>query len=101
MSETRHNIFGEDRDDAPGITMVPGKMPPQITDAMSESSAIHSKSRGWIPAIILSFAAEDGTTFKGVIEVNDALADIVENIGICCLRAGEDVRIGIEKGILK
>lgn len=94
-------MFGPDRDGEPGITPVPGSMPPQITDWMTESAAIHSKSRGWLPAVVVRIATEDGAGLVGSIKVGPELLEIIEGMATAIVRGAEDVHQAIKDGTLK
>jgi hypothetical protein len=81
----------DDRDDLPGISIVPGAvMPPQITYHHVESMAMHSRSQGWIPAVRLLIELEDGTGIVGVITSADVPA-LQDALGKAAARAQLDV----------
>lgn len=95
------SVFGPSRDSKPGIEMIPGsKMPPPIIEWMTESSAMHSRSRGWLPAVIIKMATLDGVAMIGIIECDDQLADIINGLVTAYARATADVAVGIADGTL-
>lgn len=83
-----------DRDESPGLRLRPGNMPPQITHAVAESAAMHSRSEGWMPGVILRFVTEDGGEFAGVIPVGTELWDIVISMMYAAERAHQDMEAG-------
>lgn len=99
MSAT--NVFGPDRDDKPGITSKPGRPPAQITNFMAESGAIHSRSRGWLPAVTLMMATDDGKQMVGTIESGEELVEIACSIIMAYWRSQRDVAAGIADGSLR
>lgn len=94
------NVFGPDRDESPGITPKPGQLPPQFTDFMVESCAMHSRSRGWLPAVTIRNATMDGSGIVGCMEVGPALFEIIESLQVAAVRARLDVDTGIADGVL-
>lgn len=98
---TDDSIFGAGHDREPGIELLAGgKMPPPLIEWMSESSAMHSRSRGWLPAIIVKLATADGAAMTGIIEVGPELDDIIEGLVVAKNRAVLDVAVGIKDGTL-
>lgn len=95
------SVFGPGHDREPGITPVPGQMPPQFIEFMVESAAMHSRSRGWLPAVIIRTATMDGSGLVGSIEVGPELDEIIESLMIAKERAKLDVEVGIAKGHLR
>jgi hypothetical protein len=93
-------IFGPDRDDAPGITPQVGKLPPQFTDMMVESAAIHSRSQGWLPCVVIRLATEDGAGLVGTVVVGRELAEFSHSLSMAAARAVEDVKVGLQDGTL-
>lgn len=85
--------MSDNRDETPGIRMVPeAVMPPQITSHYVESCAMHSRSQGWIPAVRLLIELEDGTGIVGVITSADVPA-LQAALGTAAARAVLDVAI--------
>lgn len=94
------NVFGPDRDGPPGITPVPGHaMPAQFTDFMVESMAIHSRSRGWLPGIVIRIATDDGAGIVGCMETTK-VDELVDSFLMAAERAIVDVRVGVADGTL-
>ena len=89
-----------DRDDPPGITMIPHqKMPSQITNHHIESMAMHSRSRGWLPAVRIEIVTEDGAGAVGSMLVDDVLT-FVEVLLAAAERAPLDLAEAVRKGVL-
>lgn len=91
-------VFDGDRDDEPGLTPRPGKLPPQLVEVQVESAAMRSRSRGWLPAVVFRIATDDGAGLVGTIEVGDRLVEIHESIAVAMERAVEDVRAARKRG---
>lgn len=96
----RGNVFGPNQRGPAGITPVPGQMPPQTTDWMVESGAMHSKSRGWLPAVVIRIATEDGAGIVCCTEVGPNLDEIIANMREASRVARRDVAVAIRKGQL-
>jgi len=94
-------IFGPDHDREPGITPVPGQLPPQIVECMVESAALHSRSRGWLPAVVIRIATADGAGLAGSIEAGPEILEIARHIVEAHERAQLDVRRAIADGTLR
>lgn len=92
--------FGPGHDREPGITPVPGQLPPQFTEFMVESAAMHSVSRGWVPAVVVRCATDDGAGIVGTLEVNDAFWEWVDSLITAGERAPLDVESGKKAGVL-
>ena len=84
-------IFGPGHDREPGITPVPGQLPPQVIEWMTESAAMHSRSRGWLPCVVVRIATMDGSGLVGSIECGPELDEIIEGMIIARDRARLDV----------
>jgi hypothetical protein len=91
-------IFGPDRDEAPGVTPQPGRLPAQFVEFMVESAAMHSKSRGWLPAVVVRSATDDGAGLVGSMEVDDRYWEWVESLITAGERAVEDVAAVLRDG---
>jgi hypothetical protein len=95
------SIFGPDHDRAPGIEVLAGgQMPPPLIEWMTESSAMHTRSRGWLPAVIVKMATLDGAAMIGIIECGPELDDIIQGLVVAKDRAVLDVQVGIADGTL-
>lgn len=99
MSDERENVFGPDRDGEPGIHPAPGVNPPQMTDIVFESSAMHSRSKCWLPFVVMRVMAEDGIGIAVSIPV-DVIAELITNLRDTGRRARQDISVGIQKGQL-
>jgi len=95
---TRDNIFGDNRNEPPGVRLVPGQPPPHVTDWMTESAVMHSKSRGWLPCVVLRVATEDGAGLVATIEVSPQLVEIIDGMRIAMERATEDLKAAQRDG---
>lgn len=99
MSDER--IFGPDRNDPPGITPVPHRAtPPQLVEWSTESCAIHSKSQGWLPAVSIALATEDGAGITAMIPVGPDLDHIINGLREASRAARRDVAMAIRRGDL-
>ena len=85
-------IFGPGYDREPGITPVPGQLPPPLIEWMSESAAMHSRSRGWLPCVVIRVATMDGSGLVGSIECGDELDEIIGGLIMARDRARLDVK---------
>lgn len=79
---------------------MPGQLPPQFTAFMVESAAMHSRSRGWLPAVTIRIATIDGAGIVGCMEAGPELLEIANNIITAHARAHLDVQAGIDDGTL-
>ena len=68
-----------------------------LTDFMVESAAMHSKSCGWLPAVVFRVATEDGAGLVFTMEVGPQLMEILNNISTAGTRAYEDVLAGTRR----
>lgn len=100
MSDEPHErIFGPDRDEEPGLTFQPEhEVPPQFIEITSESAAVHSESRGWIPVVVIRLATDDGAGLIGMIEVGEDLTTIIKGIHTAGQRALDDLAAGHKDG---
>jgi hypothetical protein len=98
MTMPRDNVFGDDRDEPPGVHLVPGQLPPQVTDWMTESAVMHSKSEGWMPCIVLRIATDDGAGLVATIPFGPELFDIVDGMINAVERAPEDLKAAQRNG---
>lgn len=85
-------VFGPGHDREPGITPVPGSTPPFVIEWMSESAAVHSRSKGWLPAVVVRIATMDGSGLVGTLVVDEKLDEIIEGLTIARDRARLDVK---------
>lgn len=93
--------FGPDRDDPPGLTPLPGHaMPPQLTDFHVESCALHSQSRGWLPAITVRARAGDGVSVTFVMVADHNVTEIANSLQAAAKRARLDLREATKRGQL-
>jgi hypothetical protein len=97
---TDESMFGPGHDRDPGIQWGVGAMPPPFIEFMVESSAMHSRSRGWLPSVIIRTATMDGSGLVGVIECGAELDEIIESLIVARDRAKLDVEVGIADGTL-
>lgn len=83
-----------DRDQAPGLRLK-GLHAAHLVHFNVEAAAMHSKSQGWIPAVVLTMTLQDGTVTAGIIAVGDELSEILDNIRTASERAVIDVETGV------
>lgn len=93
------NIFGPDRDDEPGITPQPGRIPPQLTNVMVESAGMVSRSLGVVPCVVLRFYDEEGGGYVCSIAVGDDLKKIISDMRTAGARAIVDVQVAKDQGV--
>lgn len=90
-----------DRDEAPGIREIPSQaLPPFITEHVVESCAVHSRSKGWLPAVRIEIHTADGNGLVGTVTVDDAIA-FVDIILDACERAEQDYTAAVMNGLKK
>ena len=85
-------IFGPGHDREPGVKLVPGALPPQIIEWQTESCGVHSRSRGWLPGVIVRIATADGAGLVGSIECDESLDEIIAGLIIARDRARLDIK---------
>lgn len=100
QADPGERLFGPDRDERPGVTLVPqAVMPAQVVEFEVESSALRSRSRGLIPAVVFRIVTDDGAGLTCSIAVGDELVEIHENIATAMERAVEDVAVALRDGV--
>ncbi len=83
----------------PGLRIVPGHwLPPFIEEHHIESCAVHSRSKGWIPAVTLRLVGSDGSGFVGTLTADDAV-ELVEIILAAAERADIDITAAVINGL--
>lgn len=88
------------RDEPPGLRLVPGGKPPQIVSHTIESGVMHSRSLGWMPAVIIEMTNDDGHTTAGAMLADDAL-DLVEKLLTAVERSEQDYTAAVMDGYKK
>lgn len=84
----------------PGITpRIAARRPPQLVAHTIASSAVHSRSRGWLPGVIVTLSTEDGA---GLVFLSDeeAILELVEVLLDAVDRARLDVEAALKNGQL-
>lgn len=95
-------VFGPSEKRPDGVYPQPAAvLPPQITDWMVESCAIHSASRGWLPGVVIRIATDDGAGMVCSVVVGDALTEIVQNLRVAAQAARRDVATALARGDLR
>ena len=94
------NVFGPDRDMPPGVYPVPGKLPPQATDFMIESAVMHSKSRGWLPAVVIRIATDDWAGLVCSMETGPHVEKIIADLRLAARRSRADLAVALRNGAL-
>lgn len=94
-------MFGPSRRDPDGLTAVPGKIPAQVTEWMVESCAMHTRSTGWVPAVIVRFATDDGAGLVGTIPVGESLDEIIQTFREAAQAARRDVATALARGDIR
>ena len=88
------------RDEPPGIKPVRSSVTPsQITEHHIESMAMHSRSRGWLPAVRIEIFTEDGAGLVGSMLVEDVV-ELVEILLTAAERAPLDLAAAVRDGVL-
>lgn len=88
------------RDEPPGIKLVRSAVTPaQITEHLVESMAMHSRSRGWLPAVRIEILTEDGAGLVGSMLVDDVI-EFVEILLTAAERAPLDLDAARRTGTL-
>lgn len=95
------SLFGPDRENEPGLTSIPhAVVPPQVVEFAAESMGLHSRSQGWLPAVKIMIASDDGSGFTCCIEVGPELDKILNDLRLCAQAARRDVAVAIRKGMI-
>ena len=88
--------------DQPGLTPVPAReAPPQITDVKVASGAMRSRSKGWLPCVVLTVITEDGAGITGCFPADEQLVGIATHIVEAGVRATEDVAAALRAGTIR
>jgi hypothetical protein len=67
--------------------------PPQIVDVLVESGAMRSKSKGFVPAVVLTLTDENGNVYHGMMRCDgDEMLQVAEDITRCAEAARNDVK---------
>lgn len=103
MSERKEQTERRARDEPPGLRAIPLDMSQarQLTQHWVESTAVHSRSRGWIPMVKLDLhhvPLEGSGQPEQVLELvleRKAIEGLVDALMLALVRAEEDARIGL------
>lgn len=88
------------RDEPPGIKLVRSSVTPsQIAEHHIESMAMHSRSRGWLPAVRIEIFTADGAGLDGSMLVEDVV-EFVEVLLTAAERAPLDLAAAVRDGVL-
>jgi hypothetical protein len=89
-------IFGPNRNDPLGITPVPGQAPPQFLEFVAESAVVHSKSQGWLPAVVIRAVTDDNAGIAGFIALGPGNEDKHQELARSIIEAGRRAKLDLK-----